>query len=192
MIPTKIFQCWFGGERPDDIREMMISVRAMNLGWEVIVIHEDNAKDLLGLDIAYLKDKCQNWASVSNIVRLHAVYKYGGIFADADIKALKSFEPLRYYAAFSAMQDGNYTCNAFFGAEPEHPWIKFQIDRQEELMDADAAKGVYLMSMAPRDRVWTIPTHLIYPWHWDAPQEKRVPHKDSIVEHFWKGSWSKK
>lgn len=180
-----------GGDRPERIRQMMLSIRQHNLGWDIRCWHEGNVKDL-GLDVNALKDRCVNWASVSNVVRLHAVNQFGGIWCDSDILALKPFNKLRAYKAFAAKQDCLRLCNAFFGAEPGHQWLEWQIARHERLMDADAAAGVYLMTDAPRNGVELIPTHWCYPYSYDTPAENRVPHRDSLAEHKWDGSWTKK
>lgn len=191
MIPKRIIQCWFGSERPERIRQFMIGVRKHHPGWEVLVFHEDNVKDL-GLDVADLKHRCVNWAGVSNVVRLHAVNKYGGIWLDSDIEVLKPFTPLLSRQAFAAKQDADRICNAVFGAVENHPWLQWQIRFQNRLLTQDAAEGVFLMTEAPRDGVEIIPTPWVYPFLYDVPVEKRCAMPSSYCIHHWDGSWTKK
>lgn len=190
MIPKRIIQCWLGGERPERIRQFMIGVRKHHPDWEILVFHEDNIKDL-GLDVAHLKDKCVNWAGVSNVVRLHAVNQLGGVWLDSDVEVLKLFTPLLNYEAFAARQDTDRLCNAVFGAVEGHPWIKFQIEHRDELMNSDAANGVYLMTRAPRAGVEIVPTPWFYPFSYDAKPENRVASPSSFAIHWWDGSWQK-
>lgn len=190
MIPKICHQAWFG-PRPEEIRQMMLTVRRHHPDWEIKLWHEDNIKDL-GLNFADLMDKCQNFASVSNVVRLHAIFQFGGIWIDSDCKVLKSFEPLRIYSAFAATQDGKRLCNAVMGAQQAHPWIISQIMRQDYLMNADAARAIYLMNDTPLHAMKELPTSYFYPWHYEDAPEKRHPKPESYCEHFWSGSWSKK
>jgi len=190
MIPYRIHQFWAGPDRPEDIRQMMISVREKHLGWEIRVWNEDNIKDL-GLNFDDLMDKCQNFASVSNVVRLHAVYQLGGLFLDADVEVLKPMDRMLWHRANAAFQDEKYICNAIFSAEAGHPWLKAQIDRQDYLMNGDAARGPYAMTEAPREGLNIVPTNVLYPFHFDTPKGKwgTVP-SEAICIHHWKGSWS--
>lgn len=188
-IPKRIIQCWFG-ERPEDIRQMMLTVSQHHPDWEILVFHEDNIKDL-GLNFADLMDKCQNFASVSNVVRLHAVHVFGGYWIDSDVKCLKPLDPLLGYKATACFQDAEERlCNAVFSAEPGHPWIKWQLERKELLLDADAAKSVYLMTEAPRDGLIILPQEFYYPFGFENPPKDRTPPDESYTDHFWKGSWS--
>lgn len=189
-IPFIVHQAWFGGERPERIRQFMIGARKFHLGWDIKIWNEDNIKDL-GLDVAQLKDKCVNWAGVSNVVRLHAVNKFGGVWLDSDVEVLKPFTPLLNHKAFAARQDTDRLCNAVWGAVEGHPFVKWQIKHQDKLMTQDAATGVYLMSEAPRYGVQIVPTPWFYPWSYDSPVEARHPQPSSFAVHWWSGSWQK-
>lgn len=197
MTPKIIHQFW-AGDRPEEIRQMMLSIRKFNPtsdGWVYRLWHEGNISDL-GLNCADLKDKCQNWASVSNIVRLHAVHKFGGYWIDADVKCLKSLAPLlahRATAAFQSQTDERI-CNAIFSAEPGHPWIGWQLRQEnvEKLMDADAARGVFLMTDAPRAGLTLLFSQWYYPIGWENPPAGRNPPSGSFTDHFWQGSWAVK
>lgn len=194
MIPKIIHQVWFG-DRPEEIRQLMLTVRAMHPGWEFKMWHEDNIEKL-GLNWADLIDKCQNAASVSNIVRLFAVLQHGGFYLDCDVRSQNPLTPLLIHRAVAAFQSptDERICNAIFGAEPKHPWIAWQLlpENLEALKNADAARGVYMMTDAPRQGLTLIWSHKFYPIGWEnTPAERKLP-TDSYTDHYWNGSWKQK
>lgn len=189
MIPRHLHQFWVGPIEPE-IAGMMSGVKLMHPDWTVFW-WDDKTIERLGLDFNYLLARCKNMAGVSNVVRLHAVNQLGGVWIDSDCEMLKPIDPLLENSAFVAEQDAGRTCNACFGAVPQHPWIEWQIKHQERLMCEDAAEGVYVMSEAPRDGVTIVPTSYFYPFLWDTPLDERMAHPDSFMLHHWSGSWKK-
>lgn len=50
----------------------------------------------------------KKYAFVSDIVRLYALYNYGGIYLDSDIKVLKNFDDLLANRAFTGFESKDY------------------------------------------------------------------------------------
>lgn len=144
-----------------------------------------------GVELGALFRLGWNTACISNFVRLILLKRYGGIYLDTDFEPFKPLDSLLEYDAVAALQDGDRVCNAFMGASPRHPWINWQLDNYRLFETHDAASGVYLATAAPRDLITIVQQHLIYPWMYDDPPEKRVPHPESLVAHHWAGSWTK-
>lgn len=163
-----------------------------NPDFTFILWDEDACVATLGLNILELKDRFQNWAAVSNLVRLLILQRYGGVYTDLDVECLKPIAPLLIHSAFAATQDdlppAGRVCNAILGAVKGHPYINWQVERTDRL-NADGATGVYLASDAPRDGLTLVPRHLVYPFAYDSAPEARVLHPDSILVHHWEGSW---
>lgn len=190
--PKIIHQVHFGVRPPRQIRQWMDGVKAKHPTWEYHLWTEKNIGEL-GLEYEPLIFECQNFASLSNIVRLHAIFKFGGYYLDSDVACLKPLDPLLNHRATACFQDDQQRiCNAIFSAEAGHQWIGWQIDRQDGLKDGDAAKGVYLMTEAPREGVTILPQETYYPFSWENPPKDRTPSSASYTDHFWSGSWSKK
>lgn len=189
-IPRHLHQAWFGAKPTAEIIGYMAGVKAAHPGWTFFIWDETTIK-YLGLDFEHLLFECKSMAGVSNIVRLHAVNQFGGIWLDADCEILKPLDPLLEYDAFAAPQDGDRLCNAVFGAHQQHPFIEWQVEREDRLKTQDAADGVYLMSEAPLDGVIILPTEYFYPFTHETPITDRKAHPDSFLIHHWQGSWSK-
>lgn len=169
----------------------MDSVKQYHPGWEYHLWAESNIGSL-GLDMHTLMARCVGVVSAADVIRCQAVFVWGGIYLDIDVECLKSLEPLRQYPAFAAKQQDGRVCNAFFGAEPGHPWIRWQLDR---LLDPHTRiippMGVLTMTEAPRQdgNPVLLDTHLVYPFNWDTPPDQCHPHPDSLVVHHWEKSW---
>lgn len=190
-IPKIIHQIHLGDPLSPEAEAMIQTLGDMNPGFEHILW---TAQDLarIGLDVKSLEGLYPAYAGISNALRIHLIAIYGGIYADTDIECLKPLDPLVQHKAFGAIQDDQgRICNAFFGATPNHPWITWQRDRMEDYKGHCAAWGVELMTAAPRDGVTLINPNLCYPWKWDDPPDRHIPHPDSLVLHHWAGSWLK-
>lgn len=186
MIPKIIHQVWVGNvlNIPNQHAAWSEAIIAMNPTWE-FRFHVVNDDDL--------KRRFWSPASQSNFIRLQVIQEHGGIYLDMDCEPLKPLDSLVGHSAFGAEQDPGRICNAVFGAEPNHPWINWQLHRGAGIHDPhDAAWGVYTMSEAPRIDVAVLPSHLVYPWSYDTPKSQQKPHPESIIAHHWAGSWCKK
>lgn len=191
-IPAKIHQIWIGEakmpERHVEWHKKLVELhpRMECKIWDDLSLMAD------GLELGQYYRLGWSMASVSNFARLWLLKNIGGIYLDTDFEPLKPFGGLIRYEAVAAFQDGGRICNAFMGAEPNHPWITWQLENFYKYPPADAASGVYLATDAPRKGLTIIPSILVYPWMYDDPPEWRVPHEDSVLCHHWEGSWVKK
>ncbi len=191
MIPRHIHWVWFGEAMPQPLRRMTLSVWQNNPEFEFSLWCEKSPE--LGLNIPKLKDRLGSWAAVSNYARLVMLQKYGGIYLDCDVECLRPLDSLLGHSAFAAEQDGGRICNAVMGAEPNHPWVNWQLEHFDDFDQRDPASGVYLATEAAKHAsVSIVPQHLVYPFLYDTSPEQRVPHPDSLLVHHWHGSWSKK
>lgn len=99
-IPKKIYYCWFGEEKPQNVLDCINNWKEKLPDYEIIEINENN-NNLF--DIA---KECQNnlwlktcyeqkmWAYVADYARLKVLYEYGGIYFDTDITVEKDITDL--------------------------------------------------------------------------------------------------
>lgn len=170
--------------RPRSIQDFA----SMNPSFRVMVWNERNIRSL-GMAIDTIPHA--SYAGKSNLIRLHAVFRHGGIYLDTDMVPHKRLDPLLAHSAFAAHQKDGLICNAFFGATPNHPWIMAQIRFAHKFSKWDAGWGPKLMTVCtkPRLGVTMLDPNVCYPYSWD--DESRKVHKDTIVEHLWAKSWLK-
>lgn len=137
MIPKIIHYVWFGdSEIPEKMQECMNTWKTYMPDYQIMRWDEESLKevDSVFADEA-LKEK--KWAFASDVIRLYAIYKYGGIYMDTDVMVYRSFDTLLYNKAFigrenSMHQIGKtmevYLTTCCFGAEPGNPFIKKCLD----------------------------------------------------------------
>lgn len=160
----------------------------LNPAWEHVLWDERRLRDH-GFDYEQSHEQLGSWAAVSNAFRLLILARFGGIYLDTDFECLRPLDELPSEGAIAALQDDIRICNAFMGARPGHPWIKWQVRNFLKYDQRDPASGVYLATEAPREDLTLVRRSLVYPFSYDTPPEKRVPLKSSILVHHWVGSW---
>jgi mannosyltransferase OCH1-like enzyme len=192
MIPRVIHQCWLGGEMPKEVRQWVESVGRHHPGWSHIIWDEAMLRDI-GIRADTKAASYGSYAAATNEIRLELLYRFGGVWLDTDMEALAPIDPLLFYQkdALAAFQDGGRVCNAFMGAKRGSDWIRWQLDNFNKFDSKDPASGVYLATAAPGEGLGLVPQQFVYPWLYDSPPDRRVPHRDSVLCHHWQGSWNK-
>ena len=98
-IPKIIHYCWFGGKPiPKDLQDC-IDTWSILKGYQVMRWDESNCS----FDENEFVRKTyaeKQLGFIGDYYRLKAVYEYGGIYLDTDVKVCKSFDPLLDYPAF--------------------------------------------------------------------------------------------
>lgn len=94
LIPRKIWILWFQGlsKAPFLVRKCIDSWVKENQNWEVIILDENNVSKYVVLDLP--ENILANLPLVkkSNVVRLHLLSKYGGVWADATTFCMKPLD----------------------------------------------------------------------------------------------------
>jgi mannosyltransferase OCH1-like enzyme len=75
--------------------------------------------------------EAKKYAFAADYIRLYAVYHYGGIYLDMDVKALKNFDSLLDNPSFIGFEQGRLMEAAIFGANKHAAWIKHMLDYYE-------------------------------------------------------------
>ena len=126
-----VLYCWFGGkEKSPLVKECMETWHEHLKDYEFIEINESN------FDINYnefVKGAYDNkkWAFVSDVARLWALYTYGGIYLDTDVKVYKNLDKFLNYDFFSGFEQPNYPITATMGATKGNKIIKEMLDYYE-------------------------------------------------------------
>jgi hypothetical protein len=127
-IPKIIHFCWFGGaEKPKKVVKCMASWRKHLSGYTWMEWNESNF-DFSVSRYAREAYEARKFAFVSDYARLHALYRYGGVYLDTDVEALRPLDDLLKHSAFSGFEDERYLQSGTMGAAPGHPWIKELLD----------------------------------------------------------------
>ena len=139
-IPKIIHYCWLSGdELPQRVKDCIESWKTILPDYE-IVLWDMNRFDVQS--VPWVKQACEvrRWAFAADYIRLYALYNYGGIYLDSDIRMLKSLDPYLDHGGFSCIEwdekeylypanrkNNNNGINiefALIGAQKGHPLIK--------------------------------------------------------------------
>ncbi|MGR8837837.1 hypothetical protein N2F28_06450 [Leuconostoc falkenbergense] len=208
MIPKKIYYAWFGRKKiPDKIKKNIATWKQMNPDYEVIQINETR-KDLFNYEdyrFAIKAYQAEKWAYVSDVARLSAIYKQGGIYLDTDVVALKSFDDILDNDEIWA-KENSYTINTglFFAAKQYSPNIENILKRYKSL-DFDVTNLAKISTVTivsqyfwnkglstNNTNIQRIENSLIYPTYFFAPVHYwgggRIT-KESYTVHQYAASW---
>lgn len=135
---------------------------------------------------AHLWDQCPTGAQKAGLIRLEAVWTFGGVYIDSDVEPYRSFEPLRGLRAFAAWEDEKVIPDAVFGAEAHHPAIGHALEAAITLVELgrgpwDTGPGVFTDTMIERQDVTLFPPGIFYPVHYSVKR----PFKGSFASQPW-------
>lgn len=140
--------------------------------------------------------KVANGAQLADLVRLEALWHWGGVYVDQDVQPVHSFEPLLPLQAFAAWEDERCVPNAILGARPGHPAIRQCLDLAIKTLRKGtwaAGPGVTTKVLPWRNDVLVLPPQAFYDVHYDDPDRDAKmagpPLPWSFVRHHYWGSW---
>ena len=122
MIPKIIHYTWFSDEDfPQQVKECIESWHEFMPNWEYRLW---DMAAIENIESHWLKEtlKVKKWAFAADFIRLYAVYHFGGVYIDTDVKVFRSFEPLLANEAFIGREnslhigEGNKTTNVYLGS----------------------------------------------------------------------------
>lgn len=123
-IPKIIHYCWFGGKpKPDSVKKCIDSWEKNLHGYKFI---EWNEKNYDYNKKAYTKQAYEKkkYAFVSDVARIEALEKFGGIYLDTDVEVLKSFDDiLNKGDCILGFEEENYIATSFIASIPRHNLI---------------------------------------------------------------------
>ena len=126
MIPKIIHYTWFSGEPfPEKIEQCINSWYRFMPEYEYVLWDTERIKEI---DSPWLNEclSKRKWAYAADMVRMYAVYKYGGIYLDTDCEVYRSFDALLEEPFFIGKENSvhieggrieHYLSSHCFGAE---------------------------------------------------------------------------
>lgn len=127
MIPKIIHYCWFGNAPKNEKIKFCMET------WKKILpdykFREWTDKDIPLFSNDYVEQayKAKKWAFVSDVCRLYALSREGGIYLDTDVEICQSLNPFLKYDFFIGWEQFKNQANvgtAVIGATPNNPLIK--------------------------------------------------------------------
>lgn len=138
-------------------------------------------------------------AQFADLIRLEALYTYGGVYIDQDVEVYRPFDSLLGAEMFAAYEDPKSIPNAVMGARAGHDAVKRCLDTAAYRMKQ--GKGIWasgpgvLTDLLPgRNDVLLLPPGSFYPYHYKDKEERAAAPHDveqpwAFCAHHWWGSW---
>jgi hypothetical protein len=125
-IPKIIHYCWFGGQpKPAKIKYCIDSWKVNLSDYDIIEWNESNF-DFEAHEFTRVAYAHKRWAHLSDFFRMWVLSNYGGVYLDADVEVLKSFNQFLKLPAFTGFENFNAIISpitAVVGSEPQNPII---------------------------------------------------------------------
>lgn len=197
MIPKIIHYCWLSGEPyPALVTRCIESWKQKLPDFELILWDSDriNISSNLWLSQTY---KNKKYAFAADYIRFYALYHYGGIYLDADVEVLKSFNPLLNQIQFIGEEASGDIEAAVIGTEKGLPWVKQCLDYYENrpFIKANGKLDIRPVPLLVAN-ILTNSDVKIKPFYYFSPKNINtgkiyITNKTFCIHHF-DGKWIKK
>lgn len=197
MIPKIIHFCWLSGEPfPPLVNHCIQSWKQILYDYEFILWDASriNLNSSIWLKQSY---EAKKYAFAADYIRFYALYYYGGIYLDADVEVLKSFNPLLQQKQFVGEEAGGIIEAAVIGVEKGLAWIKECLDYYQDrpFVKVD---GSYDMKPVPIlvSKVLSNKNIEIKPFYFFSPKDYNIGkicvNENTYTIHHFDGKWLKK
>lgn len=129
MIPKVIHYCWFGrGELPVLATMCISSWKKFLPDYELRLWNEDNF-DISS--VPYVKEAytARKFAFVTDYVRLHVLYLFGGVYMDTDVEVIKNLDNLLHLPGFSGFESDTEVPTGIMACEQFGEWVEEQLQQ---------------------------------------------------------------
>jgi len=144
---------------------------------------------------------CESGAQKADLIRAERLFWVGGVYLDADVVCLRSFNPLLGVRGFAAFEDADFVPNAVMGFEAGHPAMRRVIELAIQRHDQGTwAAGVGVTTEVFRNdpTVLLLPPNSFYPVDWRTAHKMPIDvakvaaaNPWSYAIHLYHGSWKK-
>lgn len=130
MIPRVLHQFWDTGAPPPSVQPLLQSWQALNPGWDYRLWSDDSIlqliKDFYNEDTEAAFNACKFPAMRADLGRYLALFKFGGVYADADLTCVRPLDEFINQDASVVFFRGfnKVWRNDFMGVSKEHPIVE--------------------------------------------------------------------
>lgn len=215
MNYKKIYYCWFGSEKSQEVLNCINNWKEKLPDYEIIEINEYN-KELFNVE-----EECQNnlwfktvyenklWAFVSDYARLKVLYENGGVYFDTDITVEKDItelleknklvlgweNPIALNIAVGVVNAKNYLLKQMLEFYDEQIWkskiytipqiVTYVIKKNYNLLPANQITDNDDILILPQEYFYPIPIGLQI----DKSEKNKFVTQNTYTIHWNSGNW---
>ena len=129
MIPKIIHYCWLGeDDYPQLVKNCIASWKKFLPDYE-FMLWDKKRFDVNQIEWVKQAYEVKKFAFAADYIRFYALYNHGGIYLDADVQVLKTFNDLLHAQSFIGLDSGGSFEAATIGAEKGTEWLKVILDQ---------------------------------------------------------------
>ncbi|QNS40625.1 glycosyl transferase [Chryseobacterium manosquense] len=193
MIPKKIHYCWFGGkEKPESVKRCIRSWETHLPDYKIVEWNESNFNTSC-CEFSKQAAQKEKLAFVSDVARIFALQKEGGIYFDTDVEVKNNFDEFLENPFFIGMETAENLCTAVIGSEQNHPFLQKILDHYFSLTVFKEITNNQIITnllnegykFTPKDDFHNINNEIfVYPSHFFSLD---IPKNYSV--HYFIGTW---
>jgi hypothetical protein len=212
MIPKTIHYCWISGEPyPSKIENCIKSWKKNLPDYELVLWDKKRIADLEDVWLQQSVDK-KKYAFAADFIRIYALYKFGGIYLDADVEVVSSLDPFLKHKMFIGLDYNNFFEPAIFGAVVGHPFLQSLLGYYEnrQFIRADGKFDIrplpaifgeiayqkYHIKETNKFQYLANDEVAIYPYDYFSPKSEHFDRikttGNTVAIHHFEGSWVNK
>ena len=198
MIPKIIHYCWLSGEPYPELVSKCINSWKKHLPDYELMLWDTQRIDInsnLWLKQAF---SCKKYAFAADYIRFYALYHHGGIYLDADVEVLHTFNGLLDRTEFVGEEAGGDIESAVLGVERHSSWIKECLEyyTSRPFIKPDGSYDISPVPLLVNKVLAKYPKIQVFPYQYFSPKDYNigkvnVSSKTYCIHHF-DGKWVKK
>ena len=127
-IPKIIHYCWFGrNPLPSLAIDCIASWKKYLPEYQIMEWNEDNFP-FHEYRFAQEALDARKFAFVSDVCRLYALKKMGGVYMDTDVEVIQSLNPFLSHTAFSGFENDDFVPTGIMASESNGIWVSELLD----------------------------------------------------------------
>lgn len=155
--------------------------------------------------IALVGDIFNKDADEADVVRLYALYHFGGIYMDTDVEVVRPIDQFLQHAAFSGFEDEVNIPTGIMASEKGHPLIKELLDDYDKrpfLIDGEPDMTTNVITITallkpkgfvPNNQYQEVAGLALYPYDYFCPRDIHTMEikatENTYTIHHFAGSW---
>jgi len=180
-----------------EVDEFWETAKALHPGW-VFYDHRDPLDPADWPETGDLWGRCRSGAQKAGLIRLEALWRWGGIYVDSDVELYRPLDPLLGVPMFAGWEDAGVVPDAVLGAVPQHPAVAVMLaDARRSIENGggawDSGPGATTRALPGRPDVLLLPPGSFYPYHYTERHRRHETHREAqpwaFGAHHWHHSW---
>ena len=208
-IPKILHQVWLGDSMPNREIELCSQVKKyLPPDWQYKLWRNEDLKVLTNFTQKELFDTTPSVAQKSDLLRLHILWEYGGVYCDTDFVLNKPFEDLLDLDFFAGIvyDDIPNISNSILGSSPKNELITDMQTLETSMLYRDGmdiinttGQGLITSKIFKHKNNFNnfavLPNSFLYPFpncpscRNLGPEYKSYITKETYACHLWYGSW---